>query len=91
MRYKSYLNNRDSRYYRTSDLYLAAYLYTHTLPIVNIDKTNPKRCVFVFRDTPQRESLETKFLFGIEAPVDAILYAQAIRDLKTKIYDTFAF
>ena len=91
MREKHYHSKNDCRYYRTSDLYLAAYLYAHTLAIVNIDKTNPKRCVFVFRDTPQRENLEKNFLFGIEAPVDAILYAQAIRDLKEKIHDSFAF
>ncbi|HEX3033937.1 MAG TPA: DUF5659 domain-containing protein [Thermodesulfobacteriota bacterium] len=85
------ITKKDYRYYRTTNIYLAAYLYAHNLQLVNVDKANPKRCVFVFRDTPERESLESRFLFGKGATVDAVLYAQAIRELKTKIHDRLLF
>ncbi len=87
MRQTYHRNKKDYRYYRTSNFYLAAYLYAHNLSVVNVDKTNPNKCVFVFEDSPEREDLEWNFLYGKEALVDAKLYAQAIRDLKTKIRD----
>ena len=87
MKQKHLQNTKDHRYYRTSNLYLAAFLFAHNLPISNIDKANPEKCVFIFRDTPEREDLEWRFLFGKEALVDARLYAQAIRELKIKLHD----
>jgi hypothetical protein len=88
MREKHYGGKKDYRYYRTTNLYLAAYLYAHNLPLVNIDKANPKECVFVFKDSPEREDLASMFTFGKEAPVDARLYSDAIRELKIKLHDT---
>jgi hypothetical protein len=82
-----YRGKKDYRYYRTSNLYLAAYLYAHNLSLVNIDKTDPKKCTFVFRDSPEREDLASRFMFG-KAPVDARLYSEAIRELKIKLHDS---
>jgi Domain of unknown function (DUF5659) len=88
MREKHYRNKKDYRHYRTTNLYLAAYLYAHNLPLVNIDKTDPKKCTFVFKDSPEREELASRFMFGKEAPVDARLYSDAICELKIKLHDT---
>ena len=88
MREKHYHNKKDYRYYRTTNLYLAAYLYTNNLPLVNIDKTDLKNCTFVFEDSSQRENLVSMFMFGKGAPVDARLYSEAIRELKIKIHDS---
>lgn len=90
MRHKRNQNyiKKDYRYYRTSNLYLAAYLYAHNLSLVNIDKTDPKMCTFVFRDSPEREDLASSFMLGKEAPVDARLYSDAFRELKIKLHDS---
>ena len=87
MREKHYRNKKDYRYYRTTKLYLAAYLYAYNLPLVNIDKTDQKKCTFVFKDSPDREDWASRFMLG-EAPVDAGLYSDAIRQLKIKLHDS---
>jgi hypothetical protein len=88
MREKHYHSKEDYRYYRTTNLYLAAYLYAHNLPLVNIDKTDPKKRTFVFKDSPEREDLASRFMLGKEAPVNARLYLDAIRELKIKLHDS---
>lgn len=73
-------------YYKTSNFYLSAYLYSWNQELVNIDKENPKKAIFVFIDSLEREELVSAFIYGQEAPVDAKKYAYAIKELKNKLY-----
>ena len=82
--------NRD-RYYRTTNFYVAVFLFAKGLELVNIDKiTDPKRAQFVFKDTPDREDLVENFNFAKEdAPeviVDARKFVAAIKNLKDKLF-----
>jgi len=45
----------ECKYFRTNNFYLAAFLFSKNLELVSIDKTDPKKCVFVFVDTLLRE------------------------------------
>lgn len=86
--------NKDSRYFRLSSFYLAAFLFTKGLVLVNIDRTNdPKRAEFVFIDTPEREILINSFSFSREdspeVTIDARKFVLAIKTLKEKLYQNY--
>ena len=76
--------------FHTEDFYLTAFLITNDLQLINIDRTNPRRCQFVFQDNSKREKLVQSYNFAIsgskEILVDARKFANAIKDLKTKLY-----
>ena len=78
------------KYFRTNNFYLGSYLFAKGLELVSIDRTDPKKCVFVFADTPLRELLVGVFNFGKEndpeIQVDARTLILAIKTLKDKLY-----
>ena len=43
--------------YRTSDLYVAAWLLANGLELQGIDRHNSQRCQFIFQDRPDRPQL----------------------------------
>ncbi|MFC1663424.1 DUF5659 domain-containing protein [Patescibacteria group bacterium] len=73
-------------YYRTNNFYLSSFLLCRGMELVNIDRTNKKRALFVFIDIPERESIISEYNFGKTANVDARQHALTIKDLKTKLY-----
>lgn len=81
----------DDRYFRLTSFYAAAFLFAKGLELVNIDRTNPNRCQFVFIDTPERESLLQTFNFSKEnspeAMIDARKFVTAIKTLKQALYE----
>jgi hypothetical protein len=50
--------------YRTSDLYVAAWLLTKGFQLQDIDHSNNRRCDFVFADRQDRPQLVCEFLRG---------------------------
>jgi hypothetical protein len=74
------------KHYKTSNFYLATFLFCRDQELVDIEKENPKRAEFVFNDSPEREDLVRVFDYGKEALVDARQYASALKELKNKIY-----
>ena len=80
----------DDRYYRLTSFYAAAFLFSKGMELVNIDRLNPKRSQFVFRDSAERELLLDSFNFGkedsTEVLVDARKFIMAIKMLKEKLY-----
>lgn len=86
--------NQD-RYFKISNFYIAAFLFSKGMELKNIDKiSNPKRAQFVFVDSPERESLLHSFNYSKESSeeimVDARKFITTIKALKEKLYqDTF--
>ncbi len=81
----------DDRYFRSTNFYLCAFLFSKELELVNVDKlTDPKRAIFVFRDTPDREYLVHQYSFAKEdSPnvlVDVRKVVLAIKTLKENLY-----
>lgn len=81
----------DDRYFRTSNFYLASFLFAKGLELVNIDRvSHSKRAYFVFADKSEREEWIQAFNFGqensTEASVDARKLITAIKMLKDKLY-----
>ena len=50
--------------YRTSDLYIAAWLLSRGLQLQDIDRRDRRRCDFIFVDRPDRPELVQSFLIG---------------------------
>ena len=69
--------------YSTSDIALATYLYCSGITLIEIDRQNPRRCIFIF-DSPQ-PNLLSKWLQG-KANVNALAYHNAYQELKAKVF-----
>jgi len=71
--------------FSTDNFQLAAYLASESVKLLSLDKTNPRRVIFVFEESDQRKSLTQKFL-AYEALVEPHRYFSAQKDLKQMIY-----
>lgn len=72
-------------YYETTDLGLAASLTASGFAVSNIDKSNPRRVIFVFENTGNlQEVIEQYWSNRLLLPASALL--EQIRQLKTRIY-----
>lgn len=81
---------KKDKYFKSSNFYQSAFLFAKGLKLVDIDRTDSKRCLFVFIDTPEREELLRFFNFGKEdaqeVMVDGRKIIAAIKILKDKLY-----
>lgn len=84
------MNKNLDRYFRTSNLYAAAFLFAKGLSLVNIDKTSPRKAQFVFEDSPERELLIQQYNFAPrdskDCLVDARQFIFALKTLKERLY-----
>lgn len=69
--------------YETSDIALAAFLHCSAVHLSGIDRTNPRRCVFIFYSP--KPNLLSKWLQG-KANVNALAYHNAYQELKAKVF-----
>lgn len=69
--------------YETSDIALASYLHCSGVHLSEIDRTNPRRCIFIF-DSPQDELL-SKWQAG-RANVNALAFHNAYQELKARLF-----
>ena len=70
--------------YSTSDLYLAAYLKSRGMKIIDRE-TEGRRTTFIFEDVPNREELVRDFYN--EGPVNITDFVHAIQDIKAIVYN----
>lgn len=69
----------------TDNFQLACYLISEAVPLLSLDKTNPRRVLFVFEESEQRKALTQKYLsYQAETEVHRIFSAQ--KDLKQLLY-----
>ncbi|HEY4505800.1 MAG TPA: DUF5659 domain-containing protein [Candidatus Paceibacterota bacterium] len=71
--------------FNCSDLHIAAYLIANGLQLIDIDKTDRKRAVFIFSDTEDREELLVAF-WAKQAKVEPRAYIAAIKEVKERLY-----
>ncbi|MBA7611701.1 hypothetical protein ES703_18929 [subsurface metagenome] len=69
--------------YRTSDIYITAWLLSKGLKLAGIDRHNNQRCQFIFIDRPDRPELVTQFLCGSATGnvVDFVFYMRRAKRL----------
>lgn len=68
-------------YYRTSDLYYAAFLKTAAVPFVDCVREGD-RCVFLFEKTEGIRELKREFFSRTKVKISALTYADEIQALK---------
>jgi hypothetical protein len=83
----------EKQYYKTTNFYLASFLFAKGMELVNIDRiTDDKRSTFVFVDKPEIEELSHNFNFSQDdvddVLVDARKFVYAIKTLKDKLYQS---
>ena len=69
--------------FETSDIALASYLYCSGTNLTEIDRQNPRRCIFIF-DSPKLE-LVSKWQEG-KANVNALAFHNAYQELKARLF-----
>lgn len=72
--------------FSTDNFQLAAFLLAESSRLISVDKTNPRRVVFVFEESEKRKELTERFL-SYEAQVEPHRFFSAQKDLKQLIYE----
>jgi len=71
-------------YYQTSDLSLSTTISLF-FPIEDIDRSNPRKAVFIFRKIPELEKLVEQY-FRNEIKVSPQVYFNQLRAVKARLY-----
>ena len=69
----------------TDNFQLACYLISEAIPLHSVDKTNPRRVIFIFEESDKRKELTQTFL-AYKALVEPHRFFSAQKDLKQLIY-----
>ena len=71
--------------FATDNFQLACYLISEAIPLLSLDKANPRRVLFLFEESEQRRILTQKYLsYKAETEVHRIF--SATKDLKQLLY-----
>lgn len=71
--------------FSTDAFLLACYLLSEACHLIDIDKTNPNRMIFIFEETNERVKLTQDFL-AHQANIEPHRFYSAQRDLKQLIH-----
>ena len=71
--------------FTTDNFQLACYLASESVSLLSLDKTNPKRVIFVFEESEQRKTLTKQFL-SYKAKIEPHRFFSAQKDIKQMIY-----
>jgi len=74
----------NKNYYQTSDLSLATTISLFC-PIEDIDRSNPRKALFIFRKTPELEKLIDQY-FRNEIKISPQTYFNQLRVVKARLY-----
>jgi hypothetical protein len=78
----------ENAFFETSDLALASALCCVGASLDGLDKTNPRRAVFIFRREKGLDDLIAAY-WGRTLKVDAMGYFLAQKQLKARLYEPF--
>lgn len=73
--------------YQTSDLYVAAYLLSMGLELLDVDRRDRRRCNFVFADREDRPELVRSFMVG-QATGNLPTFIFHLKKAKRLLYST---
>jgi hypothetical protein len=73
--------------FSTNNFYLAAYLISHGIDMANCEREHNGRATFIFPDTDNLRERVGEFTFGRNALVSAPSFINAIKRLKSLLYD----
>ena len=79
------INNKDNNLYSTSDLALAAAISLY-YPVITINKSNPKKVIFIFRKDRNLDLLVERYWKG-DLKIEVKQYFSNLKLLKNRIYN----
>lgn len=71
--------------FSTDSFNLASFLLSESCPLIFVNKTDPKRAIFIFQDSEQLRILKDKFL-SYQAQVEPNRFCSAQKNLKQILY-----
>lgn len=77
-------NNQST--FETSDFYLSASLYSAGLPLINLDRSNPRTVIFVFDNSGFKSEHLISQYWNRTLVVPAKDLVSAITELKTRLH-----
>lgn len=79
------MKSPENNSFSTDNFQLACFLISESITLISLDKSEPKRVLFVFEESEQRKALTQQYLsYKAETEVHRIFSAQ--KDLKQMIY-----
>lgn len=81
--------DENSNFYLTSDLALATAINMH-VPMESINRSNPRKAVFVFKRSTDLEKIVDSF-FRNEMKVTPQGYFNQLRDIKARLYSEVSY
>lgn len=79
------MNNKNDSQFKSPNFYLSAFLLSKGFELLDIDKLDPRKYLFVFQDKKDRQSIVEDFLFG-RTTVEPKAFIAAIKELKQLLY-----
>lgn len=79
------IKNEKKQRFELSDFYLAVFLRANNFQLLETIKDDPRRVLFVFEDTKNRQNLVEDFLFG-RAKIEPKSFVAAIKELKQLLH-----
>ena len=79
------MNSKSKKQFSTPDFYIASFCVAKGLKLAGVERENPRRILFVFDDTEDREGLIEDFLFG-RTTVEPKAFVTAIKELKQLLH-----
>ena len=71
--------------YKSSNFYLAAYLTAKGIRLARVDKSDPRRFLFIFEDLQSATKQAENYNFGRNCTVNAKEFVNSIKNLKSII------
>lgn len=81
------MDEQQNKHFDTDNFQLASYLLSCSCSLVAVDKRDPRRVIFIFENSPERERHTQDFL-TYRGSVEPHKYFSAQRDLKQLIYSS---
>lgn len=78
------MNKDINQFFESSDLALAAYL-SALFPIESVDKSNPRKAIFLFKQTQELDK-EVRAYWRGETRVEPRTYFDELRRIKSRLY-----
>jgi len=82
------MKNSNDKNLMFSDFYLSAFCLAKGIRLINIDRTNPRRALFIFDNKKDNQSLIEDFMFG-RSKIEPKKFISAIKELKQLLYQDY--
>jgi hypothetical protein len=76
----------ETRTYQTRDFYFAATLCALGMELIDLDRTEPQRASFIFRDDHRRREWTRQYFAG-QLRLDPVVLFNSSRGLKRAVYE----